>query len=469
MNASLSTDENDSILTESIEGELLESTGNHLSFWDNFLSALSSGWILRPKSLTLTSHPVQAEFWVKRSKCVGDESERETCSLMIASMCKKDLEIQKHVVKRVRFPLNFTEKQEREALNTFSWERGLYNSIINLFSRKNPEKVCYKTICSHLLTPQAKQQGKWYISHYKDVVECTIHTFLRDFKRLNKNGDKRTVLPMLLNKKASFSQLLIPASMWSKTNPLLGTLIDFDKFLLSHPRVSNKLENDFLFILDGPHQFYIEIPFTRDSLEPKEAAAGHFAFIVPEPSEFITCIDSEGYISVIGGNMLKEITVLQTRLKAMKPKNENGEPDEQFQSLSKLVSTVSNSFNKKVTRFLCERFDYIFIPTISTTCPPDTVRTNILSNSLYMKLADNLHHKADTFKRQTIIKTHKYDGVENICSSCGIKGKAITEFGLFCCSRCGLRSDLSENQAKTAMLMYLKPYVKKMVRDSITQ
>ena len=118
MNASFSTDENDSILTESIESQLLESTGNQLSFWNNFLSALSSGWILRPKSLTLTSHPVQAEFWVKRSRCLGDESERETCSLMIASMCKKDLETQKHVVKRVRFPLKFTEKQEREALNT---------------------------------------------------------------------------------------------------------------------------------------------------------------------------------------------------------------------------------------------------------------------------------------------------------------------------------------------------------------
>ncbi len=33
-----------------------------------------------------------------------------------------------------------------------------------------------------------------------------------------------------------------------------------------------------------------------------------------------------------------------------------------------------------------------------------------------MKLADNLQHEADTFNRQTIIKTHKYDGVENTCN-----------------------------------------------------
>lgn len=458
-------EENDSVLTESIEEQLLENTGNKLSFWDQFMSTIGSGWILRPKSLTLPTNPLQAEFWVKRSKCMGEQSQREVCSSLISFICNDDLEKQKHATKLARISLKLTEKQERDALNIFSWERGLYNSMITLFSKKNPPKVCYKTIADHLLIPQAKN-GKWKINYYKDVIECTIHTFLSDFKGLNKNSDGKFVLPKTINKKASSFHLRVPASMWSKKNSLLAILMNFDTFLLSHPKVPNKLLCDFLFAYDQPYNFYFELTLTRSSLEPKGTKAGNFVFIAPEPSGTITCIDSEGYISVIGGNMLKEIELLSVRLFSMRPSNDE-EPGEQFLGLSKLVHAIFEIFNKKVARFLCEHFDYIFVPKINTASNTKELDCCSVPELLYMKLAVNIQYQAGTFNRPTIVKTYKLDNIKNMCSSCGRRDKAIEEFGLFCCRYCGLRSDLRENQAKTVMLMYMKPYVKKMASDSL--
>ncbi|QPG74774.1 hypothetical protein FOA43_002108 [Brettanomyces nanus] len=398
-----------------LEKRFHEVTGDDSSFWSVFVEPLSAGWILRTREKDTISLPIKTQFWVKRVKCHGDERAREMVGEAI-NVVFGQLNVE-HADTIIELDLDQDQKKVVETWLLF--KRTMYNGIVTWVNDKKIQPT--EEILKAKLILENLEKDKLCFGIYTALRDSVVKEFLRDYQT-TKQECEITKIPfsMKASKKKTGSKLLILNSMWNQCNGFFDTVLNPTK--LSPSQSLPKVFPGNTFLICKSSKYYLQIPaFGQKQSLKLHAKENSYVVLNPGKDNFSTCIGSDCYITIFGG--------------------EGFTPD------------PSESMYNKVARYLCEHYDHIFVP----------------MEEYQQQFLNILRDKAGQFKQLTTVTMVERCQLPFTCSSCGNIGKAIEEGQIFACHRCRLQCSSEENEAKNSLLRQINPYVSQVVKEVLDE
>ena len=361
----------------------------------------------------------------------------------------------------------YPDKDQKKTLkNWFGVRRLIYNTCLRKIKDKSVEPTL-KSLRKHVINNcNFTTENKWMLKYEYDLRDEAVRDLLKNIKSNNEKGNKYTI--KYINKKNNSESLSVLSKKYNKKNNFYSSIFKPIN-LKSSEKLPETLTYTSRLIKTKTNRYYLCIPRPLE-LQSENQAHNNMIFIDPGVRDFLTCYDPSGNIITIGkGNNIRIAKLLsyKRKLQSMITKEKKSRKKKRL-SIALLranehVNNLIKEMHKKTSRWLCENYDYVFIPRLNFhQCKNLNKRSKaLLASYQHCAFVDRLIHKSKEFPNCNINEVNE-SFTSKTCSCCGIQNKELRKSKQFICKNknCLLEIDRDINASRNIMLRYFTKIVK---------
>lgn len=355
--------------------------------------------------------------------------------------------------KLIRF---YPDTEQKTLINRcFGTRRFVYNKALYLIKKKlvkatlkDLRKLCINNI-------NFEKQDKWMLDIEYDVRDEALRDLLKNIESNQAKGGKFEMKYLKKNTRESISVL---KKKWNKNNNWYSKIFKVDN-INSSETLPKILKHDSRLKKTSLGKYYFCIPQPLELKSENQAAKNQMIFIDPGVKTFMTGYDPSGKIIIWGerdicviARLLHYQSKLQSRITKQFKYHKRHRMKKAFLRISNRIYNLTNELHKKLTKWLLENYEYIFIPRLNF---------HKLNKKSKMKMARYRHC---AFLDRLLFKSREYIGskvfeineayTSKTCSRCGNQHSNLSNKDIYNCSNCKLSIGRDINASKNVLLRY---------------
>ena len=399
------------------------------------------------------------------------ESTKDNVKKTNKKILKKNQETDKLPAAKAKLIQIYPTKHQKITLKKwFGIRRWIYNKCLDAVNKK-VAKLTLKDLRDKIINNKNFQtENTWMLDYEYDLRDEALSDLLKNY---NSNFAKDKSFNIKFISKKQPQSLSVLSKKWNKPRNFYSDIFKPEK-LKSNEIIPKKLNYTSRLKKTQLNKYYLCIPEPLNQVGENQAL-GNMIFIDPGVKTFLTGYDPSGRIIQWGEKDIGVIARLQhykNKLQS-KIKLQSGNKIDQRESvymfksskrykMSKAILRINeriynlvNELHKKLSLWLVENYQYIFIPRLNFHKCKKLNRKSKAKMAAYRHCAfiDRLKDKTRETQDSHVVEVNEAF-TSKTCSKCGNQHESLRNKDIYECSNCKLKIGRDINASKNVMLRY---------------
>jgi len=374
--------------------------------------------------------------------------------------------------KSIRIRIKFNKEQKKTLNKWFGVRRWIYNRCLHMINtgkaKKNMKDLREKVIKNE----NYKTENTWMLDNSDfDLRDEAMRDLLKNIKSNNeKSKTQGCKFKMKFKcKKDKNDSISVLGKKWNKNDNFYSSIFNIDNINSTEPlpkelKYTSRLKKSPL------NKYYLCIPKPL-GLQSENQAQGKMIFIDPGVKTFITGFDPSGKIIMWGvrdiaviARLLHYKNKLQGRIKKEKTHKKRFTMKRALLRIYKRIENLISELHKKLAKWLCENYQYIFIPRLNFhKCKKLNSKSKAkMAAYSHCSFLNRLVNKSREYKKSFVLEVNEAF-TSKTCSNCGNQHETLGNKDIYECLNCGITIGRDINASKNVMLRYFSQRAKLII------